>query len=392
MKLLYTLTTYPPSIGGAQLLQHQLACQLCLRHAIQVVTWWDVNRTDWLPGTTVKAPQDPHDYEIDGISVHTLGLTPSEKLAMLPLLPLYYPFMNVVLPLVARPIAKQLAAFAAKADLIHNVRIGREGISYASQQLARQHHIPFVLTTVHHPRWVGWRYHEYNKLYRSADALIALTQAEKSALVELGATPERVFVTGMGAWLAPEADPEAFRERYKIQEPFVLFIGQHYSYKGYHKLLEAAEHVWKRFPETGFVFLGPPVGDSEAVFQSYSDRRIHRLGKVSLEDKTSALAACTLLCVPSTQESFGAVYLEAWHFAKPAIGCNIPAVSEVIDDGINGFVIEQDAEAIAERICDLLADPQRAADMGAKGQAKYKANFTWDVVARKTEQAYETIR
>ncbi|MCA9910386.1 MAG: glycosyltransferase family 4 protein, partial [Anaerolineae bacterium] len=80
-----------------------------------------------------------------------------------------------------------------------------------------------------------------------------------------------------------------------------------------------------------------------------------------------------------------------WHFAKPVIGCNIPAVSEVIDDGVNGYLVEQDAEAIATRICDLMADPQRAAQMGTHGQAKYRANFTWDVVARKTEQAYETI-
>ena len=391
MNLLYTLTTYPPSVGGAQLLQHQLARQLCLRHDIQVVTWWDANRTDWLLGTTVRAPHNPHDYEIDGISVHTLGLSVYEKLALLPLMPLYYPFMSMTLPPVAGMISRQIAPFASKADLIHNVRIGREGISYASHQMARERGIPFVLTTVHHPRWAGWRYREYDKLYRAADALIALTEAEKRALVNLGASADRVFVTGMGAWLATDADPESFRERYGIREPFVLFIGQHYTYKGYRQLLEAAQLVWKKYSETGFVFVGPAVGDSEAVFLAHKDRRIYRLGQVSLEDKTSALAACTLLCVPSTQESFGAVYAEAWHFGKPVIGCNIPAVSEVIDDDVNGYVVDQDAEAIAARICDLLADPQRAAEMGANGQAKYRANFTWDVVARKTEQAYETI-
>ena len=391
MKLLYTLTTYPPSVGGAQLLQHMLARQLQSRHDIQVVTWWDINRTDWLLGTTINAPHSPRDYEIDDVKVHTLGLSIFQKVALLPLLPLYYPFMSAVLPPMAGMISRQLAPYAAKADLIHSVRIGREGLSYASHQLAHTHNIPFVLTPVHHPRWVGWRYREYNKLYRTADALLALTEAEKSALVELGASPDRVFVTGMGAWLAPNAEPEDFRERYGIREPFVLFVGQHYAYKGYRQLLEAAHHVWKRFPETGFVFVGPAVDESESVFLAHKDRRIYRLGKVSLEDKTSALAACSLLCVPSTQESFGAVYAEAWHFAKPVIGCNIPAVSEVINDGVNGYLVEQDAESIAARICDLLSDPQRADQMGIHGQAKYRANFTWDVVARKTEQAYETI-
>ncbi|WLT39507.1 hypothetical protein NON20_08505 [Synechocystis sp. B12] len=57
MKLLYTLTTYPPTIGGAQLHQHLLAQQLQSRHSLQVLTQWRTNRTDWLLGTTLKAPK-----------------------------------------------------------------------------------------------------------------------------------------------------------------------------------------------------------------------------------------------------------------------------------------------------------------------------------------------
>jgi glycosyltransferase involved in cell wall biosynthesis len=58
-----------------------------------------------------------------------------------------------------------------------------------------------------------------------------------------------------------------------------------------------------------------------------NDPRILELGSVDLQTKTDALEACTLLCLPSTQESFGGVYTEAWSFKKPVIGCDIPAVS-----------------------------------------------------------------
>ena len=54
MNLLYTLTSYPPAIGGAQLLQHRTALHLLPRHRIQVVSQWDTNRTDWLLGTTQR--------------------------------------------------------------------------------------------------------------------------------------------------------------------------------------------------------------------------------------------------------------------------------------------------------------------------------------------------
>jgi glycosyltransferase involved in cell wall biosynthesis len=391
MRLLYTLTTYPPSIGGAQIHQHRLAQQLTSRHTIQVVSHWDSNRTDWLLGTTLKAPATSRDYTIDEIPVHRLGLSITEKLRIAPWLPLYYPLMSVALSAIAPITAQHLHSYAAQADLIHNIRIGREILSYASLQAARQQDIPFVFTPVHHPRWVGWRYRAYLQLYRMADAVIALTQAEKQVLMSLGVPEDKIFVTGIGPVLAAEAEPTRFLQHYNLSAPIVLFLGQHYPYKGYRQLLQATSLVWQQVPEAQFVFIGPPVADSETTFAEFSDRRIHRLGHVDLQTKSDAIAACTLLCVPSTQESFGGVYTEAWSFAKPVIGCPIPAVAEVIQDGVNGFLVAQEPTEIADLILQLLQHPTQAAAMGAAGQQRVEAQFTWQKIADRLETAYHTI-
>jgi glycosyltransferase involved in cell wall biosynthesis len=389
MKLLYTLTAYPPYIGGAQLLQHQLAKHLQTQHQIQVVSHWDQNRTDWLLGTTLNAPNHAYDYIIDGIPVHRLGLTWPEKLRLIPYLPLYYPLMQIALPAIARNLEQHLDPFARQADLVHNVRIGREGLSYASLQVARKYNLPFVFTPVHHPRWVGWRYRAYLQLYQMADAVIALTEAERNILVNLGVQPDRITVTGMGPVLAEQADPIAFLQKYQIQSPMVLFLGQHYLYKGYRQLLQAAKLVWQKVPEAEFVFIGPAVKASEQDFAAIPDPRIHRLGKVDLQTKTNAISACTLLCVPSTQESFGGVYVEAWSLAKPVIGCNIPAVAELIRDGIDGYLVNQNPGQIADRICNLLLNPTQAQRMGRMGQQKVESRYTWRKLAQATEQAYQ---
>jgi glycosyltransferase involved in cell wall biosynthesis len=389
MRLLYTLTAYPPYLGGAQLHQHILAQQLQKRHAIQSICHWQKNRTDWLLGTTLKAPSREYDYEIDGISVHRLGISVWEKLQMAPFVAAYYPFMALALPAIARHFTHHLLPFATKSDLIHNVRIGREGLTYASLQAARKYSIPFVFTPVHHPRWVGWRYREYLKLYALADAVIALTSTEKQTLIQLGVREDRIAVTGIGPVLAPEAHPENFLSTHTtIQEPFVLFLGQHYPYKGYRQLLEAAPIVWEKYPEAHFVFIGPDVKQSEQAFEN-CDRRIHRLGSVDLQTKTDAIAACTMLCVPSTQESFGGVYTEAWCFNKPVIGCPISAVAEVVTDGVDGYLVEQEPFQIAEAIGHLLANPSLAESMGQAGHHKVEQRFTWEHLAQKTEQAYQ---
>lgn len=392
MRFLYTITAYPPSIGGAQILQHLLAIHLqALGHQVQVVTHWDSVRTDWLLGTTLKADGKSLDYTVDGVSVHRIGFSAAERLKMLPFVPIYYAFMDVALTSIAGTIQRHVESCASGIDLVHNTRIGREGLSLASYNLARSRNIPFVLTPVHHPRWVGWRYRTYNRLYRNADAVIALTQAEKATLIKLGVEESRVHVTGMGPWLADRADPQSFLRQHGLREPIVLFVGQTYPYKGYRQLLEATTTVWKHVPEAQFVFIGPPVMNSEDVFRQYPDPRIHRLGSVSLEEKTNALAACTLLCMPSTQESFGGVYTEAWSFAKPVIGCPIPAVREVIADQVDGYLVEQEPQVIAERIVDLLQNPARAQAMGRAGQEKVKRHYNWPSLAERTEAVYRSV-
>jgi len=109
---------------------------------------------------------------------------------------------------------------------------------------------------------------------------------------------------------------------------------------------------------------------------------------VDLQEKTDALKACDLLCLPSSQESFGAVFLEAWMMGKPVVGARIPAVAEVILDGNDGLLTEPTAPAIAERIVGLLQDGRFAAAMGRAGKAKAEARFTWNQIAATIERAY----
>ena len=155
-------------------------------------------------------------------------------------------------------------------------------------------------------------------------------------------------------------------------------------------LLEAATLVWRRFPDARFAFIGPPVGDSEAAYRG-ADPRILRLGAVDLQTKTDALAACTVLCVPSTQESFGGVYAEAWSFGKPVIGARIPAVAEVIDDGGDGLLTEQRPAEIADRLLQILGDASAAERMGAAGLRKVAEKYSWNVIAQRTRDAYRRV-
>jgi glycosyltransferase involved in cell wall biosynthesis len=392
-RILMSITAYPPSMGGAQLLMHSLARQLHARYTVQVVSQWDAHRTDWLLGTTLHAPYPARAYVIDGIPVQRITLPPAARRRLRAWVYAYPVMQGLALRRIAQALAQEMAPWAAASDLIHNCRTGREGLSYASLQLARARDIPFVFTPVHHPRWGTWLHRHFHKLYRQADAVIALTEAERELLIRLGVDARRIHVTGMGPILADGGgDGRRFRDRHHLgDEPLVLFLGQKYPYKGISAVLRAAPLVWERLPQARFAFVGPRTVYSRRLFTAELDARVLELDTVDLQEKTDALAACQVLCVPSLQESFGGVYTEAWSLGKPVIGGDIAALREVIDEGENGYLTGQQPAAIAERLVYLLERPALQTQLGLNGRQKVEARYSWPRLASLTEQVYQQV-
>ena len=112
---------------------------------------------------------------------------------------------------------------------------------------------------------------------------------------------------------------------------------------------------------------------------------------MDLQTKTDALAACDIFCLPSSQESFGAVFLEAWAFGKPVIALDIPQIRYLVKDGVNGCLVKPVPELIAQKITGLLDNPDVARNMGISGSELVKNNFTWSALSEKTISAYEQI-
>ena len=73
--------------------------------------------------------------------------------------------------------------------------------------------------------------------------------------------------------------------------------------------------------------------------------------------------------------------VEAWSCGKPVIGGPAGATRELIEDGVDGFVVPQDAQAIADRLERILDDPALARDMGCKGKEKAEKRYSWSAIA-----------
>jgi glycosyltransferase involved in cell wall biosynthesis len=361
-------------------------------HRVDVLTLSDSNRQDWLRLSTILADPEKR-YTIEGVRVHRIGFSKATRLRMLPWTFAYYGMITTACRHLARYTQERIEEFPYTPALIHATRIGREFMARAALDIARKRNIPFVITCNHHPRWKGRLYVEYDKIYREADAVIAHTDAERDTLIQQkGVAPEKVHVVGIGPVLPATFSAETFRARCDLDgQPFVLYLGQQYKYKGIEAILKAAPLVWQRYPDLRFVFAGPPTEESRAVFESVHDSRVLNLGLLDPVAKASALAACEMLCLPSTQESFGGVFVEAWSFRKPVIGGRIPPIAAVIDEGKDGLLASQDPNELAGAMMELMDHPKERAAMGDAGWQKVQENFTWNRLAAKTAEIYAAL-
>jgi starch synthase len=80
------------------------------------------------------------------------------------------------------------------------------------------------------------------------------------------------------------------------------------------------------------------------------------------------------------------------------VASDVGGIPEVVDDGRTGLLVHYDPEdpagfaaGLAARISELLADPARAAAMGAAGRERVLAEFGWPAIAQQTVQVYEAV-
>jgi glycosyltransferase involved in cell wall biosynthesis len=133
----------------------------------------------------------------------------------------------------------------------------------------------------------------------------------------------------------------------------------------------------------------------KALLQTFSQNerdRIVQIHDFAEHEKASIYDAFDVLVLPSTAESFGLAYLEAWACGKPVIGGRIGPTECVIEEGVDGLLVgTDDAPGLARKIIELLSDPEKRARMGRRGREKTLARFTWDRVTDNVERLYRDV-
>ncbi len=244
----------------------------------------------------------------------------------------------------------------------------------------------------------------------AAARLVANTTAERDELVQLyGADPARVAVVPPGVDLAtftPGDGRAAARARMGLppDAEVLLFVGRLQALKAPDVLVEAAALLLRERPERRsrlrVLVLGGPSGSGTAHPHALTDlvraRGLEDVVQVHPPVPRDLLAehyrAADVVAVPSHNESFGLVALEAQACATPVAAAAVGGLRTAVADGESGVLVgSHDAAAWARALGALLDDPARRAALGTRA-AQRARGFGWDRTAEATLEVYRRAR
>lgn len=288
--------------------------------------------------------------------------------------------------------------------------------------------IPFVLTTHSLEPLRAWKAEQLGSGYAmsswmertailDADAVIAVSQGTRTDILRAypEIDPERIHVIYNGIDLneyQKTSDTSALL-KYGVDPdlPYVLFVGRITRQKGVTHLVEAIQYL----PAGTQVVLCAGAPDTPEIATEMrlkvEEARAINPNVVWIEKMVTKPEAiqlyshCSVFCCPSVYEPFGIINLEAMACRAPVVASATGGILEVVVDGETGYLVpfEQDpvttfpsnpggfARALAAKLSDLLADPEKARRFGEAGRRRVEQTFAWSAIADQTIELYRKL-
>jgi len=230
---------------------------------------------------------------------------------------------------------------------------------------------------------------------RAVDAVIAISEGVRTALIRVGVRAERIRVVPSGidarALAAPPAARAAVRREWGLgdDEVAVVALGALEVRKGHAVLLAAAAGLASAAPRLRYVFCGEGrQAKALAGAAAALDGAARLVG--FRRDVAACLAAADIVALPSLQEGLGVAALEAMAAGRPVVASRVGGLAEAVVHEETGLLVPPgDPTALAAALARLARDPDLRARLGAAGRARVLARYTATRMAEGTLACYE---
>jgi glycosyltransferase involved in cell wall biosynthesis len=175
----------------------------------------------------------------------------------------------------------------------------------------------------------------------------------------------------------------------------LLFVGRLEKIKGIEFLIQAIALIIKVVPQTTLTIIGEGSHKTDLfnlTKRLHLEKYIQFIGWVENKDLDTYYEKASIVVVPSADiEVFGLVILEAMSMGRPVIGTNVGGIPEIIDDGINGYLVEpKNPEQIAVKVIKLFSEGDLLTALGRNARKKAE-EFRIEKHVDNLEKIYEEV-
>jgi glycosyltransferase involved in cell wall biosynthesis len=220
-------------------------------------------------------------------------------------------------------------------------------------------------------------------IYQNAALVFTMSANISRCLIEkYSCAPSKVACVYAGANVRPAPAQAAGGDRGPSKN--VLFVGVDWERKGGPRLAGVFREVLKAHPDARLTVVGcSPQLDLP---------NCEVVGKVPPERLSAYFQRATVFCLPTRLEAFGIVFLEAFAHKLPVVATNIGAIPEFVTDGKNGYLVGYDqVKALADRLIELLGNPDRCRQFGEDGYRVVAEKYNWEMTAARMRGHIERV-
>ncbi len=244
------------------------------------------------------------------------------------------------------------------------------------------------------------------KTLQQADFLWTLTQYETNFFIKnIHINPSKIILAGNGIdpkFLIKKSDRLTPTDSTgKSDQPNILFIGSLSAHKGLDTLINSFSLLLKAnsyLLSTKLILAGQKTLFYPKIKKLINSQpkpirsQIKFIFNFPQKKLTHLIDNCTLLVLPSNQESFGLVLIEAWARKKPVITSDIPPLKEIVNQTRGGLIFKsQNPTDLKNKVLHLINHPQLRHQLGQKGFNYVKNNYTWPIVRKKISQKISSL-
>ena len=192
----------------------------------------------------------------------------------------------------------------------------------------------------------------------------------------------------------PAEEIARVRERYQLNDPFVLYAGNIKPHKNLERLIEAF-HTLRRggFDEVKLLIIGDEISKYASLRRAVHKHKLHKhvrfFGFVSDQTLAALYRLAAVFVFPSLYEGFGLPPLEAMASGTPVITSNVSSLPEVVGDAAL-LIDPYEPDAIADAMARVLTDTTLQEDLRTKGYARVR-EFSWERSIARVREIYEEV-